>query len=66
MCVCVLEGGGRYNGRLISVGAHNVGSSNSAPAPPPPLLNPPLPVLNVRKSYQLNSDATVGILLCFG
>jgi hypothetical protein len=67
VCVCVCVGeGGRYNSRLISVGAHNVGSSTPLPHPTPPPLKPPLPALNVRKSCQLNSDATVGILPCFG
>jgi hypothetical protein len=64
--VCVFWGGGRYNGGLISVGAHNVGSSTPLSHPTPPPLNPPLPALNVRKSRQLNSDAAVGILPCFG
>jgi hypothetical protein len=61
-----LGGGGRYNGRLISVGAHNVGSSTPFPQPTPPPLNPLLPALNVPKSCQLNSDAAVGILPCYG
>ena len=67
VCVCFCRWAeGRYTGRLISVGVHNVGSSTPLPQPSPPPLNPPLPALNVRKSCQLNSDATVGILPCFG